>query len=98
VCLYDHALTDRGAASGHGAAGPFHFDQAHATGAVWFETGVVTEGGDVDARFARHFQDRLTGGCLDLSPVESESHQWDPGRLGGDGHHDLLTASNRHFS
>ena len=98
VGLHLHAFADLGPAGGHGPARPFDLHQAQTAGPVRFKARIVAQRGDVDPGLAGHFQDGLTRTGLHLLSVQSEIDHFYAGRLGRGGHHDLLTASNRHLS
>ncbi len=56
------------------AARAFHLHQAHPTYPHRFHTRVIAEPRDVDTGAFRCSNDRLTGTCLGLNPIEDKGH------------------------
>ena len=73
-----HPIRDQGIARCEGMWLSFDFDQAHATTANRFQSFIVTESGNIDAKSAARFQNRNTWLKLDYSSVNDSFRQFRP--------------------
>jgi hypothetical protein len=79
VGSYIHALEYRGHAGGEQLVAALYFDHAQAAGANIAEAVEMTESGNVDVVFARHFEDRLAGAGAHFLAINGECFYVDAG-------------------